>query len=162
MTDETLAKVYFQIEPGEWHGRPSETLWAEPVAGSKSGTVYRLRNSPFFVRNVSFLDTVRVAPRDDEPGLQFAGVVEHSGHSTYRLLVPPDSPAFETYWKRLEALGCTYESASMDTGFGPKVLYTVDIPAATDVYAAYPILEEGEKHGVWMFQEGHVGHPLKR
>jgi hypothetical protein len=62
-------RVYFPLDPTDWHGRPNEGLWAEPLKGATPATAYRLRNSPFFVRGVSFLDTVRVASRSGGPGL---------------------------------------------------------------------------------------------
>jgi hypothetical protein len=159
--DDDLRKVYFELDADDWHGCPNEGLWAEPIKGSVSGTVFCLRNSPFFARDVSFLDTVRAVPSDEYPGLKFAGVIDRGGHSTYMLLVPPAWAEFEAYWQRLEALGCTYESTTIEISLGRRTLYTVDVPGATDVYAVYRILEEGQKHGIWMFQEGHVGHPLK-
>jgi hypothetical protein len=120
-----------------------------------------LENSPFFVRGVSYHDIVRVIPSNDGSGLEFAGVIDRSGHSTYMLLVLPISSSFDEYWKRLENLGCTYESGTIGTAHGERLLYSVDVPAESDVYQVYPILEEGERTGVWLFQEGHVGHKLK-
>jgi hypothetical protein len=160
--NKNLKRVYFQLDPDDWHGRPNEGLWAEPLEGATPGTAYRLMNSPFFARGVSYLDTVRVAPRrDGDPGLEFSGVIDHGGHSTYMILVAPVCSEFEPYWKRLEDLGCTYESKTMHTSLGEKILYSVDVPDSTDIDAVYGILEDGEKHHVWMFQEGHVGHKLK-
>lgn len=154
-------RVYFPLDPTDWHGRPNEGLWAEPLEGATPATAYRLRNSPFFVRGVSFLDTVRVASRSDGPGLEFVGVIDHSGHSTYMLLVSPSCSEFGAYWQKLKKLDCTYESKTMRTSAGEKCLYAVDVPESADVYAVYSILEEGQKNNVWMFQEGHVGHKLK-
>ena len=37
----------------------------------------------------------------------------------------------------------------------------MDVPDATDICEVYKILEEGQKDGVWMFEEGRVGHPLR-
>jgi hypothetical protein len=62
----------------------------------------------------------------------------------------------------MQSLGCTYESSSIDTKLGTKKLYSVDVPASSDIYMIYNILEEGERNGVWMFQEGHVGHELNK
>jgi hypothetical protein len=155
-------KIIFQLDPTDWHGSASEGLWAEPVDKASPGTAYRLINSPFFVRGVSFLDLVRAASRTDGgPGLEFAGVIDHSGHSTYMLLVPVVCPDFDAYWARLQELGCTYESSSIRTGLGERMLYSVDVPPASDIYRVYGVLEEGERNNVWIFQEGHVGHKLR-
>jgi len=77
------------------------------------------------------------------------------------VLVPPASPVFNRYWERLGNLGCSYESKSHRTSLGDRILYSIDVPAQSDVRAVYSILEEGERNGIWMFQEGHVGHKLK-
>ncbi len=78
------------------------------------------------------------------------------------ILASPNCPDLDEYWKKLEAIGCTYESTTLNTKHGKKVLYSIDVPDSTDLYAVYSILEDGEKNGVWMFQEGHVGHQLRR
>lgn len=146
-----LVKLLVELEPDAWHGHGSETMWAEPLGGNR----FRLRNVPFFVTGMSFGDIV--AAREHNERLVVAGVVEHSGHSTYRVFVTDTvkKSDFPRMWARLEAIGCTYERAT-------DRLLAIDVPGAVDVYRAYAILEEGEKHGVWDFDEGHCGHALKR
>jgi hypothetical protein len=68
-----------------------------------------------------------------------------------------DTGEFEKYWKRLSHLGCSYEGGQVGAG----TLYSVDVPDTTDVYEVYKILEQGQNDGVWMFDEGRVGHPIK-
>src|SRR5258708_17788803 len=109
-------------------------------------------NTPMFARGVSFLDVLRAKARTDGEGLEFAGVIDHSGHSTYMILSPPTCPSFEEYWQRLQNIGCTFESKSIKTALGHRILYAVDVPAETDTYVVYSILSEGDGHGVWMFQ----------
>jgi len=58
MSDDPVI-VTFDLDPRDWHGRPSEGLWAEPVANATPGSALRLMNSPFFVRGVSYQDIVR-------------------------------------------------------------------------------------------------------
>ena len=160
-TNGELVIVTFNLDPDDWHGRPREGLWAEPLRTGKWGTVYQLRNSPFFARGISHLDVVRAEPRvGDPPELAFVGVVDRAGHSTYMILVPPDSPDFTTYLGRLEKLGCSYESKSLSVGPGLRTLYSIDVPPSSDINAVYAILEQGEQDKVWIFQEGHVGHTL--
>lgn len=158
---EERERIYFRLDPSDWHGKPNEGLWAERLDRSPSGTVYKILNSPFFTRGVSYLDIVRAAPGADGVRLEFAGVLDHAGHSTYMVLVSPTCSALATYWKRLEAMGCTYESTTIDTSAGKKILYSIDVPDTADVYVVYAILEEGERNDVWTFQEGHVGHKLR-
>jgi hypothetical protein len=49
----------------------------------------------------------------------------------------------------------------METSLGSRMLYSVDVPAAADIYAVYENLTKGEEDKVWMFQKGHVGHKLR-
>jgi hypothetical protein len=156
-----LRKIRFYINPEEWHGRPNEALWAEPVEETESSATFRLRNSPFFTEGVSFLDMVNAKPDRYGDGLEFAGVIERSGHSTYLILVPAESTDFAENWKVLEDLGCSYESTTLARKSGKKMLYAVDVPPEADIDAVYEILSNGERNGVWTFQESHVGHKLK-
>jgi len=151
-----LLRVYFNLDHEDWHGRPNEGLWTEPVGAPAS--VFRLRNSPFFARGVSFLDLVRAVPRPDSGQLEFVEVIGRGGHSTYMLLVPPESRDFGEAWAKLARLGCTYESMSIHLSIGHRTLYAVDVPASSDVHAVHSVLRDGERDGVWLFQEGHFGH----
>jgi hypothetical protein len=155
-----LTKVCFDLDPREWHGSACERLWAEYVGDTVDGRALQLNNSPFFTKGVSFLDIV-AATKTEYADYKFERVLDRSGHSTYMLLVPPDSKRFMAFWTRLKGLGCTYESATITTSLGERTLYSVDVPPSADIYAVYEILEEGEKSEAWIFQEGHVGHRLK-
>jgi hypothetical protein len=152
-----LTRVFFKLDPSDWHGLQTESLWAEPIAAAQGGDLFVVRNSPFYTRDVSYLDIVRAVRGIHVRGLDFAGLVGSRGHSTYRLLVQEDRGEFEKYWNRLKHLGCSYESGSVAVG----TLYSVDVPDTTDIYEVYKILEEGQKHDVRMFEEGRVGHSLR-
>ena len=76
-----LKKVFFDFENDEWHGHASESLWAKHIHGNK----FKIRNSPFFVKGVSFEDIV--AAKEVDAKLIFERVLISAGHSTYRLLV---------------------------------------------------------------------------
>lgn len=153
--NDAFVKIFFKLDSADWHGSPSETLWAKPLSCADKAAAFELENSPFYAKGVSYLDVVRAVKRDGQ--YEFAGTITPGGHSTYRLLVDHAPDAFEVWWKKLQGLGCTYESGD----FQGKKLFTVDVPATTDIYAVYRILEDGEKQNIWMFEEGHVGHPLK-
>ena len=145
-SERALVKVLFNLDPGAWHGSATETLWAAPVGGDE----YRLENVPFYAFNVSFGDTVRAKTQDGLP--TFTEVVHRHGHSTYRILVRESRREdFEELWPKLQKHGCTYEQ-------GPKPLFAVDVPPDADIAAVYRELEEGERAGVWSFEEGHCGH----
>lgn len=145
-------KVRFETDPeGLAHGDP-ERLWAEPVSGS----LFRLRNSPFFAKGVSFLDVVEAREADTQGVFDYVRTARASGHSTYRVLVAKGSPDFESCWRRLAEMGCSYESADR----GKNWLYSVDVPPEADVFVVYGELEAGEKRSLWLFDEGHCGHPV--
>lgn len=94
-----------------------------------------------------------LARTSEEGPLEFESVVIHGGHSTYRLNMKADAAAGEGQqkWKALEQLGCTYEQ-------GPGSLRAVDVPPNADIYKVYEQFEQGEREGLWEFEEGHCGH----
>jgi hypothetical protein len=147
---ENLKRIVFPLEPDAWHGYVTETMWAEE-AGAQS---YRLRNVPFYALGVSFRDIVRA--RNEEGVLIFAEVIARGGHSTYRIILAaePDQNTFQEFWNPLQSVGCTYESATLR-------LLAIDVPPEADIYQVYALLEEGESKGVWEFEEGHCGHPVR-
>jgi hypothetical protein len=156
--NENYMKVRFLLNPEDWHGSSAELLWAETIRlGTKN--VLRLMNSPFYARGISYLDVVDVILAPDKLGLDYAGTLEKSGHSTIWLLVPDDLPAgFKDYWQSLKRLGCTYEWSSEDTVDGKQKLYSVDVPAETDIDAVLSIVEEAQDKNVWIFQIGDLAH----
>ena len=148
-----MVKVMIDTNGSDWHGTTAEHLWATPVGIS----LYRLENSPFCAYNVSYQDVV-VAREDGDGILRFERVENRGGHSTYRILLKPSSKKsdFETYWRPIEQLGCSYESSS-----DPETRFSVDVPAPADIYKVYSLLENGERDEVWTFEEAHCGHPLR-
>jgi hypothetical protein len=145
-------KIIFDTDGNAWHGMTAERLWATPVGIS----LYRLENSPLDAYGVSYQDVV-VAREDADASLRFVSLQDRGGHSTYRVVLKGAAAKsdFETYWKPIERLGCTYESSR-----DPENVFAIDVPPSTDVYEVYPLLENGERDGVWEFEEGHCGHPL--
>jgi hypothetical protein len=146
---ESLSKVYFELP--EDSPLAAESLWAAKIADGE----YRLDNSPFYVCGYSYRDVVSAIQKEEKLVVQ--GIFLRGGHSTYRVFlavgVSINSPEFETYWQRLERLGCSYEGA------GDR-LFSIDVPSSADISTVYHILEEGEEAGVWEFEEGHCGHPI--
>jgi hypothetical protein len=145
-----LVKVTFNL-PDKDGTFATESLWAEPIGDG----LYRLRNVPFYVRGFSEQDTVKA--EEHEGRLLVRSIVERGGHSTYRIFLPEQTTEeqFVKDWISLGELGCTYERAT-------RRLIGIDVPPDADVYAVYDVLEKGEKNGLWEFQEGHCGHPLRR
>ena len=149
-------RVYFILDVDDWHARPNEGLWTEPSTLAEDA--YVLMNTPFFVRDVSFLDIVRARPRTDGPGLEFIEVLARGGHSTHWLLVSAGEPSFDTYWALFQELGCSYESKTMNTVEGEKTLYALDVPETADIAGVRNLIRIGYGKGIWLWQEGHNGH----
>ena len=151
MANGHLVKISFELEPDTWHGHARESLWAEKVGGNR----YRLKNSPFYARGASFEDII-VAESDRDGQLVFRNISICGGHSTYRIMlqVSVKDPIFQERWSPLEKLGCSFE------GVGGKLL-AIDVPPAAEIHEVYSLLQAGQEAGVWDFEEGHCGHPVK-
>jgi hypothetical protein len=141
-----MEKIVLSLDPNAWHGHATETVWAEQVGTRR----YRLKSVPFYAKDLSYGDVVITSP--SEQGERVERVAIRSGHSTYRLFLAEDvsfeSEVFHRYWKPLENLGCTMERAT-------KRLIAVDVPPSTSIHAAYQRMEDGERRGIWEFEEGY-------
>lgn len=135
------------LPPDSWHGHASETVWAE----SQDGVQFRILNSPFYAKGLSFEDIV--AANLTSGGYVFDRVLGRGGHSTYRVILEPDPGGHANELATLSELGCTWEE-----GLGR--LLAVDVPPSADLNKVYAALESGAANGVWDFDEGHVGHDL--
>lgn len=152
------AKLELQLNPQDWHQHGSETVWIEPLDDTDENGVFRIVNTPYFAQGLSWGDIVRVKASPDGRVFILDNVVSRSGHSTYRILVNSTNQDFSEILGNLRRLGCSFEL----TNFGDKHLYALDVPANADVYEVYNLLEVGERRGVLEFEEGHVGHAIKR
>jgi hypothetical protein len=150
-----LIKVRFELDPSDWHGHAGETLWASPIVGTEWRN-FRIMNSPFFARGISYRDIVKASAFDNDFILDFKEVVERGGHSTYMLLFKPAEARVGSYWSMLEKSGCSYEGSSVKLSVGQRSLFSVDVPPSADIHEIYELLERGENDGVWMFQEGYA------
>jgi Domain of unknown function (DUF4265) len=155
--EQSRAKVRFQLDPSDWHGHGSETLWAEPVGNGS--TVFRTLNSPFFARCISNRDVVRAKASGSSLVLDFIEVIERGGHSTYMILAPPEDARVGQYWSLLSNMGCSYESMHINLSMGRRLLYSVDVPSTADIHEVYDVLQRGEDIGVWRFQAGYAHNP---
>ena len=150
---ENKLKILFRLDPEDWHGHATETLWAEHVEGS-NWTRFTILNSPFFVTGLSFLDVVHAAPRVEDHIFDFTSVAERYGHSTYMLLVDDEDAFACPDWKLLEKMGCFYESMHINLSIGRKLLLSVDVPDLADIAEAHAIIADGEAKGRWLYQVG--------
>jgi hypothetical protein len=150
---EKLIKIRFELDPSDWHGHGSETLWATQAVGLDA--CYQIENSPFFVRGISHLDVVKAVPSNAAHVLRFEGVLKRGGHSTYMLIVT-DEPRFASHWKIIGDKKCSYESMYIDLSFGRRQLLSVDVPPTANLAEVYQALEQGEADEVWLLQEGYA------
>lgn len=148
-----MIKVIFVLDPNDWHGHATETLWAEPVPGTERKQ-FTLMNSPFFTTGISHLDIVDTVPTDNDHIVGFRNIVKRSGHSTYMLLVDENEHRFPGYWAMLEKMGCKYESGRIKLSTGKRMLYSVDVPDNVDLNGVLDILDRGNADKVWIYQEG--------
>src|SRR5205823_166240 len=129
----------------------AENLWARVLDEDR----LRIESIPFYVYGVSLADVVAADIVDGR--IQFREIVSRGGHSTYRVLVKDsrgyESEAFIQIWQRMERLGCCREVAK-------RRWIAIDVPASSDVFAVYKLLQEGDSKGIWTFEEAHVGHPV--
>jgi len=139
-------KIKVFLEPNDW-GYETEGLWAEKISEGK----YKVRNSPFFAFDISNEDIVTTYIKDGI--VCFSKVIIRGGHSTYRIILK-NKNEFESFWKPIQKAGCFYE-------FAEGSLYAIDVLPKADIDEVYSLLEEGEKQGVWEFEEGHCGHPTQ-
>jgi Domain of unknown function (DUF4265) len=159
--EKPFVKLRFQLDPSDWHGHGSETLWAEPIAETEFATL-RIANSPYFTTGISHCDVVRAKAAANGLLFDFLDVIERGGHSTYMILAIPEDATLESYWTPLQDKGCSYESMTINLSVGRRLLYSVDVPPSANVYEVYSLLEEGESDGVWKFQEGFAYPPSSK
>ncbi len=148
MTTPTMVRIAFRIDAAEGGGIVGETLWAERVGVDR----FRLANTPFYVRGVSYRDVV-FGRRGRSGVLAFNGVSLRGGHSTLwmALRVDPSAEAFRSRWAELHEIGCGYESSGR--------FLAVDVPPATDFRTVEERCEAGAAAGVWDYEVAHCGHP---
>lgn len=152
MTDPAKApRVLVAFPIGGDVGGEYENMHAVPSGEA----TFTLDNSPFYVYGISYCDTFEAVQRDGR--LVFSKVTARGGHSTYRIKLPvgADHKYFLVHWQGLEKLGCTYEGSSS----GAVRLYSIDMAPAVDVGAAYAYMDQKEREGAWVFEEGHYYKP---
>ena len=98
---EFMEKILVSLEPEAWHGNSAEILWATKLEGG----LYRVENSPFFVKGLSFEDFVETKFADGT--ISFVKTVTYSGRSTYRIIrnEGADEARFDNFWAPLKDEG---------------------------------------------------------
>lgn len=149
--DPDLVKVRVLIpEDTGWQGIEAEWLWAEQM---KDGT-FALRNYPLYAYGLSFGDVFETTNTDGTQTL--TQVVSRGGHSTYRIIASKglDQPDVQSVLEKLKSMECDFE-------VGNRIHLVLDVPPATNIFAVYDLLEKSEALGLFEFEEGHCGHPVK-
>jgi hypothetical protein len=98
-------KIFFQMQQDE-DGYPPitvESVWAKPAPTSGE---YVLENIPFFFREATFEDTVKV--REENGQLWFDGLANHSSNSLVRIVFH-DRECEPRIEQELAKLGCEVE-----------------------------------------------------
>ncbi|HCT80833.1 MAG TPA: hypothetical protein DGG94_12995 [Micromonosporaceae bacterium] len=122
--DEQLFAVVFDLpaESDVWPPFATERLWT-----AKTGTKLhvRVRNTPFYIRGISYGDLILVRPDHERKELVFDRLVEESGHTTVRILVK-EPRARDRIERLLTASDCSWEISNTDNYFA------VDVPPSVD------------------------------
>lgn len=153
-----MVKILFELDPNDWHGGGGESMWAETLLYD-GRQAFKISNSPFCSREISFGDIVAAKPTKNRGVYEFAKVVKRGGHSTFMLLMKPNDDRVPRYWRTLERAGCTYESGEETWSGEVWNLYSVDVPPKVDISKVCEALEKGLSDGVWLVQEGYVHEP---
>lgn len=140
MQKEDRVKIAFPLEDGG-----VEVLWAIP----RGEDGFSIDSVPFYAYGVSAGDVVSAEKTPD--GLRAGAVLSRGGHSTYRIyLAQEPGPEANRALEQLQQVGCRLERMT-------ERLISVDVPPEDDVRSVYAGLEEGERTGLWEFEEGHFG-----
>lgn len=141
-------KVLFRLEKDE-DGYPPEDV--ESLWGVLRSEGVELDNIPFFAKGVALGDMLKVQEAPDG-ALEFDGVVQRGGHSTYRILLVKKRPGDPKHtMDELIDLGLSVEE---DAG-----LLAVDVPPDVSLASIREYLFEGIDSGRWEAEEAYRAGP---
>ena len=128
--ESNLVKVHFDLQEPEM-GVGGESLWAAEVGPN----LYELRNSPWHVRTVNWLDVVEASPEAEGKLPEFVTVHKRSGHRTIHFYVfDTGQSSKQEILDTCNQLGATYEG--MDDR-----MYALDFAPEIDIAPAIEYLE---------------------
>lgn len=150
-------KIRFLLERDDdgWPPAESEGVWAEPI----SDDLFRVGNTPWFVRGVAPDDVVEARP-DQDGVLWFAQVHERGGRVVVRVIPRRDGPLGGDCQAVLDAfapLGVAGEGMS-----SPVNMVALDIGPDAPLTSVKSILTGGESAGRWYYEEGCVTEEWQR
>ena len=155
MNTRDAIQVGIRLDRDSWHGADSEGIWTRLVKPLADKAIVEVDNIPFFTKGLSLGDKISVVFTHGRVALD--AIVERGGHSTYRVFVESQSIEASKMLDTIKAMGCDWER----TKFNGGELYALDIPPEVDICKVYEILEKGQREGIWLFEEGYVGHPQR-
>jgi len=139
-----LVKVHFEL-PEPDMGIGGESLWAAPVGTN----LYELRNSPWHVRSVNWLDVVEAIPQNENERPEFVRVYERSGHRTIHVyILDAGKCRKQEILDNCNRLGSTHENMDF-------AMYALDFAPGIKVAPTIEYLESLKAHDVadWRINE---------
>ena len=132
-----------------WPPVREERLYASELADGS----YRLESIPYFALSMSKDDIVHASTSGSIPLVD--RVLEHRGHSTFRVMCGEGGPDVLLEAKALfQSLGCRVERH-------PNLpLIALSVPPSTDITAVYDWLQEGADEGRWDYEVGFDFHSI--
>ncbi|MFG3117514.1 DUF4265 domain-containing protein [Streptomyces sp. NPDC048197] len=137
---EKLYKVAFDLpdDTADWAQASTERLWTGKTSVQME---VQIRNTPFYVKGISFGDIVRVRADHERREFVFEEFVSEAGHSTVRIIVKDDD-ARDMVDTMLRSFECSWE---IDT---TGSLWAIDVPPHVDYasmrYALLRVANEGK------------------
>jgi len=150
-TEHPRVKVRFQltVDSEGWPPVGSEGLWAEPLGDD----LFKIDNTPWFVRNLATEDVVRALAGSD--GVLWATEkVRWSGRFTIRVIPRRDGPLAADRQAVLDAFAPFGVSGEGVEQYG---MVALDVPPVAELSAVKALLRAGEADGRWYFEEGCIG-----
>ena len=141
--EESLVKI--RADLAEYEGLEGESLWAEPLGND----LYRLRNTPWYVSDVNFLDVVRAVPQEPGHLPTIVEVVERSGHETFRVLFDPAVTNDE-----ITQMLATLNDAAVNYEGSDGRFYALDVRPEADYQAVSDLLRRLEAKGRLNYETG--------
>ncbi|MFF7729291.1 DUF4265 domain-containing protein [Streptomyces sp. NPDC008001] len=133
---------------GDWPPVAYEEISAAPLGSHR----FRLTRPPLFAKRLAAGDTVRVVHLGNPELPWVEEVMEWGGHSTVRVIVleKNGTSGEQRLQESVSALGMTADRTRFDG------LFVIDVPADVDYAELRAVLDEGESHGLWEYEEGAV------
>lgn len=152
-----LYKVRFSIAQDE-DGYPPftvETMWCIQLPDGR----FCVDNIPFFVKEISYCDLVSIT-EDKDGRLEFGELLEAGGHSTLRVIFFQENDKRAENVRARELADKLKEKGCLTSISPPPVILAVDVPPSVQITAIQELLSEGEKQGLWTYEEATLAHSL--